>query len=381
MAIERFHIHIEQKVLDDLKCRLDHIRWPEQSQGTGWEYGTAKDYLQSLVSYWRTGFDWRKQESALNAFPHFRTNIDGTDIHFVYERGKGKNPIPIILTHGWPDSFFRYQKIIPLLTDPAGFGGNSEDSFDVIVPSIPGFGFSGYPDDKGFNNSDIADLWSVLMTRELGYKQFAAGGGDLGSGITRYLAFNHPEQLIAIHLTDIGIIRSLVAEQDTSLLSGEEQLYKKNAEKWIAHEGGYMSLQSTKPLTLAYGLSDSPVGLAAWIAEKFCAWSDNNGYLPKEISRDELLTNIMIYWVTNTVGSSAHIYYENTHSLPPLGYIGVPTAVALFAADVLLPPKKWAEKNMNIAGWTLMPEGGHFAAMEEPALLAKDIRSFYRQFR
>ncbi len=381
MAVERFNIHIEQEILDDLKYRLAHARWPEELSETSWEYGIPKDYLYSLLSYWKDHFDWRKQESELNKFSHFRCKIDGVDIHFVHERGKGINPIPIILTHGWPDSFIRYQKIIPFLTDPASYGGNPEDSFDVIIPSVPGFGFSGIPVEKGFNNSRIADMWSTLMTEELGYKKFAAAGGDVGSSVTRYLAFKHPEELIAIHLTDIGIIRSLLIKQDISGLSHDELLYRKNAEKWIAGEGAYMAIQSTKPLTLAYGLSDSPIGMTAWIIEKFCAWSDSNGHIPKKMDMDEILTNIMIYWATNTVGSAARLYYENTHSLPPLGYIDIPTAVALFPADILPPPKDWAEQNLNITRWTEMPEGGHFTAMEDPLSLAEDIRSFYRQFR
>ena len=219
------------------------------------------------------------------------------------------------------------------------------------------------------------------MTEELGYKKFAAGGGDIGSGITRYLAASHPELLVGIHVTDIGIIRNILTVQDDAVLSDEERQYKVNAQRWIAQEGGYMALQATKPQTLAYGLSDSPVGLAAWIIEKFRAWSDCNGELTKRFSNDELLTNIMIYWITNTISSSAGIYYENTHSLPALGKIEVPTGVALFPADILLPPKQWAEQNLNISRWTTMPRGGHFTAMEEPELLADDIRSFYRQFR
>lgn len=219
------------------------------------------------------------------------------------------------------------------------------------------------------------------MTEELGYKKFAAAGGDVGSGVTRYLALNHPELLIGIHLTDIGILRNLLTSKDTAELTEEELQYKRSAQDWISNEGAYMSIQSTKPQTLAYGLSDSPVGLASWIIEKFHAWSDCNGDLQHSYNMDELLTNIMIYWVTNTIGSAAAIYYENTHSLPPMGYIEVPTGIALFPSDVLLPPKKWAEQNLNITHWVLMPHGGHFAAMEEPELLAKDIREFYRPFR
>jgi pimeloyl-ACP methyl ester carboxylesterase len=381
MAVESFRIHVSDEVLADLKYRLDHVRWPYQLEGSGWERGTDSDYLKSLVSYWRDHFDWRAQESELNRFSQFHCNVDGIDVHFVHQRGMGPDPLPIILTHGWPDSYIRYQKIIPLLTDPARYGGDPGDSFDVIVPSLPGFGFSGCPDHSGVNNSRVSELWAKLMTEELGYKKFAAGGGDMGSGVTRYLALNHPELLVGIHLTDIGIIRNLLASNDETALSEEELQYKRSAQAWIAQEGGYMSIQSTKPQTLACGLSDSPAGLAAWIIEKFRGWSGCSGDLRQSFSQDELLTNIMIYWITNTIGSSANMYYENTHSLPPMGRIEVPTGVALFPADILLPPKEWAGRNLNITRWTSMPRGGHFTAMEEPELLAEDIRAFFRPLR
>lgn len=380
MAVERFHIHVSDEVLDDLKFRLQIIRWPDQVEESGWDRGTDLDYLRSLVSYWRDRYDWRKQESELNRFSQYTCNIDGIDVHFVHERGKGPHPLPIILTHGWPDSYLRYQKVIPYLTDPASYGGDPEDSFDVIVPSIPGFGFSSKPKHPGVNNSRVSEMWASLMTNELGYKKFAAAGGDMGSGVTRYLASNHPELLIGIHLTDIGILRNLMTSQEAAL-SDDELRYKKAAMEWISDEGGYMSIQSTRPQTLAYGLSDSPAGLAGWLIEKFRVWSDCNGNLQQKFTVDELITHIMIYWVTNTVGSAAHMYYENSHSLPPLGYIEVPTGMALFPADVLLPPKAWAERNLNVTRWTSMPHGGHFPAWEEPELFARDIRAFFKPFR
>ncbi|MFL0252883.1 epoxide hydrolase family protein [Clostridium neuense] len=381
MCIERFHIKVSDEILDDLKYKLEHVRWPDELEGLGFERGTEINYLKSLISYWKEKFDWRSQEKELNRFSQFRCNVDGIDIHFIHERGKGPNPIPIILTHGWPDSYIRYQKIIPLLTDPANHRGKPEDSFDVIVPSLPGFGFSSSPKYSGVNNYRISEIWAKLMTEKLGYNKFAAAGGDVGSGVTRYLALKHPELLIGIHLTDIGIIRELMTSQDNTKLSEDELQYKKSAIEWVSNEGGYMSIQSSKPQTLAYGLSDSPVGLAAWIIEKFYAWSDCNGELQQKFSRDELLTNIMIYWVTNTIGSSARIYYENMHSLPPMGHIEVPTGMALFPADILLPPKEWAERNLNIKRFTTMPRGGHFTAMEEPELLAEEIRTFFRPYR
>lgn len=381
MTAERFSIQIPEDVLIDLKYRLDHIRWPDQLENVAWERGTEKGYLQSLVSYWSEQYDWRAQEAELNRLPQFRCTVDGVDVHFIHEGGRGPNPLPIILTHGWPDSFIRYKKMIPLLADPARYGGDPNDAFDVIVPSIPGFGFSGKPTVGGVNNSTVSELWAKLMTEELGYETFAAAGGDMGSGVTRYLAAIHPELLVGIHVTDIGIIRQLMTAHDEASLSKEELQYKADVQKWIVEEGGYISLQATKPQTLAYGLSDSPVGLAAWIVEKFRSWSDQDCEFDKKFDNDELLTNIMIYWITNTIGPSAHRYFENTHSLPQLGRIDVPTGVALFPSDVLLPPREWAEKNLNIMRWTHMPRGGHFAAMEEPELLAEDIRAFFRQFR
>jgi microsomal epoxide hydrolase len=381
MAVEKFHIQVEEKEFNNLRAKLGQVRWPDQMDGAEWEQGTELSYLQSLVAYWRDSFNWRQQEAELNRLAHFRSEVDGLSIHFIHERGVGHSPLPIILTHGWPDSFTRYQKIIPLLTDPASHGGDPMDSFDVIVPSLPGFGFSSRPNLRGVNSFQVAELWAKLMTKELGYPRFAAAGGDIGSGVTRYLAAAHPELLVGIHLTDIGILRDLLAPSGRTDLTEEELLYKSKATEWIAREGAYMSLQSTKHQTLAYGLSDSPVGLAGWIVEKFRAWSDCGGDLGRSFTKDELLTNIMIYWVTGTIGSSTRMYYENSHTLPPMGQINVPTGIALFPADILLPPQESAERRLKIARWTTMPRGGHFAAMEEPELLADEIRAFFRPLR
>ncbi|MEN1986471.1 epoxide hydrolase family protein [Paenibacillus hubeiensis] len=383
MAVERFHIHVSDEVLDDLQDRLHRVRYPDQLENANshWERGTNLQALKSLISYWKDHYDWRAQESVLNRLSQYRCQIDGIDVHFVHERGKGSEPLPLILTHGWPDSYLRYQKIIPLLTDPASYGGDPADAFDVIVPSLPGFGFSGRPAHAGVNNFRVAEMWAKLMTEELGYGRFGAAGGDIGSGVTRYLASSHPGQLVGIHLTDIGIIRDLMAAPEPDKLSEEERQYRKNAAEWIAKEGGYMTLQSTRPQTLAYGLSDSPAGLAAWLMEKFRAWSDCGGDLLNTFSSDELITHIMIYWVTNTAGSSARMYYENANTLPPLARIEVPTGLALFPADILLPPKAWASRSLNITRWTPMPRGGHFTALEEPEALAEDIRAFFRPLR
>ena len=381
MTLQKFQIQIADHKLEELSSRLSKTRWPDQLKDSDWERGMKKDYLQYLVDYWQNGYDWRSQEKELNCYSQFKSKIGGIDIHFIWEKGKGKNPTPIILTHGWPDSFLRYKKIINKLTDPARFGGDPNDSFDVIIPSLPGFGFSDKPEHNGNNNAHVAELWIKLMTEKLGYTKFAAAGGDIGSGVTRYMALNHPNLLIGIHLTDVGIIRDLLMAPDESKLSTAEITYKKTAQQWMAQEAGYISIQSTKPQTLSYGLSDSPVGTAAWILEKFRSWSDCNGQLENSYSKDELLTNVMIYWLTNTLSSSVNMYYENAHSLPAMGKIEVPTGIALFAQDILLPPKEWTIKNLNIVQWTEMPRGGHFTAMEEPDLFVEDICKFYRQLK
>ena len=381
MAPERFHIQVEEKVLEDLKARLDHTRWPEPWAGDAWEGGTDLEALRGLADYWRTRFDWRMQEAALNHLAQYRCRVGGIDVHFVHERGVGPEPLPIILTHGWPDSFLRYQKVIPLLTDPAAHGGDPADAFDVVVPSVPGFGFSSRPEKGGINNQRISELWATLMTETLGYHRFAAGGGDIGSGVTRYLASGHPDRLVGIHLTDIGIVRDLVNAPDPALLSEAERDYQREAQAWIAREGAYMAIQSTRPQTLAFGLTDSPVGLAAWILDKFRSWSDCQGNLANRFTADELLTNIMLYWFAGNFGSSARLYYENVRSLPPLPRIEVPTGMALFSADILPPPRDWAERNFRIERWTKLPRGGHFTAWEEPELWVEDIRAFFRPLR
>jgi len=381
MSIQRFQVNIPQATLDDLRERLARTRWPDAVEGAGWDYGTNLDYLKSLVAYWQHEYDWRAQEAMLNQFAQFRAEIDGFGIHFVHERGQGPNPLPIVITHGWPSSFFEMLKIIPLLTDPARHGGNPADSFDVIVPSLPGFGFSDRPNVRGMTLERTADLWARLMTEALGYGRFAAAGEDWGAMATRQLALKHPELLLGIHLTYLGYPSSL---PDQSNLSEAEKRYLSAIQHWVMREGAYALIQSSKPQTLTYGLNDSPTGLAAWIVEKFRSWSDCDGNVERRFSKDELLTNIMIYWVTETINSSVRTYYENANtssSLQPGQRIEVPTDVALFPKDLSLPPREWAERSFRVERWTEMPRGGHFAAMEEPELLAEDIRAFFRPFR
>ncbi len=381
MSIQSFKVDIPEATLDDLRERLGNTRWPDEIENAGWDYGTHLGYLKELANYWQQTFDWRKQEALLNRFAHFRAEVDGLGIHFIHERGKGPNPTPIILTHGWPSSFTQMLKIIPLLTDPESHGGTPADSFDVVVPSLPGYGFSDRPTRQGMTVPHVANLWTHLMTNELGYQHFAAQGGDIGGGVTQQLGLAHASQLIGIHLTDVNY--PYFSEKPTNL-SEAEQKYVAASTAFLFQEGGYAIIQATKPQTLAYGLDDSPVGLAAWIVEKFRAWSDSDGNIEHSFTKDELLTNLTIYWATETINSANRIYYEEMHNPTPQTYkehSNVPTAVALFPKDITPAPREWAERSFNVQRWTQMQHGGHFAALEEPDLLAEDIRTFFRNLR
>jgi microsomal epoxide hydrolase len=378
MEIQPFSINISNSALDDLHNRLARSRWPDEVQDSGWDYGANLDYMKELCDYWQNKYDWRAQEAKLNQFPHFRAEIDGTHIHFIQARGKGPKPTPIIITHGWPGSFFEIVKLIPLLTDPARFGGDPADSFDVIVPSLPGYGFSDRPRQRGgMSPRRAAELWAKLMTQGLGYARFAAAGGDFGAIVSQFLAADHPDLLTGIHLTYIGFYTS---GPDPSTLSDTEKAYLGAIQQWVMREGAYFMIHSTKPETLSFALNDSPVGLAAWITEKFRSWMDCDGVIENRLSKDELLTNIMIYWLTQTISSSVRSYSDQMpgklEPLPP-----VPAAFARFPKDINPPPREWVERRVDLRQWTAMPRGGHFAAMEEPELLAEDIRKFYRSLR
>ena len=386
MSIQSFEIAIPQATLDDLLARLAHTRWPDEVEGAGWDYGTNLQYMKELTDYWQHTYNWRKQEAELNTFAQFKAEVDGIGIHFIHIRGKGPNPTPLLLLHGWPDSFYRFHKIIPLLTDPASYGGNPEDSFDVIVPSLPGFGFSDRPNfPGGVKSLRTAELLSKLMTEGLGYARYAVSGGDIGSRVTRLLALAHPEQVLGIHLTDIGFPREIAFPPDVPNPSPAEARFLGSVGMWFFQEGAYAALQTTKPQTISYALSDSPAGLAAWIVEKFRAWSDCNGEIEKSYTKDELLTNIMIYWVTETISSSARLYHEDgLQSAPQLSvgqYIEVPAGVATFPKDLTLPPRELGERFLRVERWTEMPRGGHFAALEEPELLVEDMRSFFHDLK
>jgi pimeloyl-ACP methyl ester carboxylesterase len=377
MKVQQFTINVRQEILDDLRERLDQIRWPDEVKDADWDYGTNLSYLKSLAEYWQNEFDWRTQEARLNQFSQFCAEVDGLRIHFIHERGMGPNPRPLILLHGWPDSFIRYCKVIPMLIDPARYGGDPADAFDVVVPSLPGFGFTDRPQKRGQPVADTAVLFERLMTDGLGYKRFGAAGGDGGSPISQYLALKYPKSIAGIHLTDMGWHNT--TPPDSSTLSEAEKNYLKAGQARFMQEGAYAMVQMNEPQTLAYGLTDSPVGLAGWIVEKFRSWSDCGGDIEKSYTKDELLTNIMIYWVTQTINASIRRYYEEAHkpSLKPWQRIDTPAGFALFPADNP-PPREMAERSFNVQRWTEMPHGGHFGAWEEPKLYAEDIRMFFR---
>jgi epoxide hydrolase len=373
MKVQPFEINIPQSVLDDLGERLTQTRWTDEVEGSGWDYGINLGYLKEVADYWQHNYDWRKHEAALNKFKHFKTEVNGVGIHFIHERGKGSNPTPLLLIHGFPDSFYRYHKVIDQLTDPAKYGGDPNNSFDVIVPSIPGTGFS---DRVTLDDDANADLFAKLMTQILGYKKFVSAGGDHGAIITQSLARKYPEILIGIHLTDVGYPDG---NTDYTTLSPAEIEMAQWVQKWFMEEGiGVNLIMATKPQTLAYGLNDSPVGLAAWIIGYGSSGQKGKGELETRFSRDELLTNVMIYWVTETINSAIRAYYANAH-IARGGTLqkseSVPAAVAHCPYDPPL-PREWAERQVNLVRFTDFPRGGHFLAWEEPELYAKDLQDF-----
>ena len=383
---ERFVIAVPDNVLDDLLRRLRATRWLASSR-EDWDDGTSPRYLRQFAEYWGDTYSWRQQEAALNRFQHFTATVDGTRLHFIHEKGQGSAPLPIVLTHGYPDSFFRFYKLIPLLTDPASHGGDAADSFDVVVPSLPGYAFSEARTAKG-GLFGFGDLWHALMTDELGYAKFAAHGGDWGTTVTELLARSHADSVVGIHLTDVPFWHSFQKPKD---LSAKESTYLDGMETFMKERGAYAVIQGTRPLTAAPALNDSPVGLAGWIVEKFREWSDCGGDVEKCFTKDELLTNIAIYWLTQTIGSSFQPYRDVTKAgairwmkEAAKGWLGssaTPAGFALFPKDISTPPREWAERFFNVQRWTAMPRGGHFAALEEPESLATEIRDFFRPLR
>jgi pimeloyl-ACP methyl ester carboxylesterase len=378
---EPFQIHVSEQVLADLGERLARTRFPSEIPGSGWDYGTNLDYLKQLIEYWRSAYDWRRHEAELNRFAHFKANINGENVHFIHEPGRGPNPKPLLLSHGWPGSVYEFMRIIPMLTDPASHGADPAQSFSVVAPSLPGYGFSDHTRTRAVNIQSIAETFHTLMTEVLGYKRYAAQGGDWGSAITSRLGEVHSDSLYGIHVNLVFVGGHTRSEGE---LTDEEKVFLADMDRFRREETGYQSIQGTKPQTLAYSLNDSPAGLAAWIIEKFRTWSDCGGDVERRFTKDELLTNITIYWVTETINSSTRLYYESRHHPwrpDPNKRIETPTAATIFPGELLRPPRKWAEAAFNIQRWTVMPRGGHFAAMEEPKLLADDIRAFFSGLR
>ena len=383
MQPEPFQINISDDLLEDLRSRLSTTRWPDELPGVGWDYGSNMDYMKELVDYWLNDFDWREQERLINSFSHFMATVAGLGIHFIHERGRGPDPMPLVITHGWPGTFFEMYKLIPLLVDPASHGGDPRDSFDVVAPSLPGFGFSDHATEPGMEVARTAVLWEELMTQVLGYPRFAAHGGDIGAGVTSQLGYGRADSMIGIHLTSITRPIPYLGEGARTLTEAEKT-HVSEREEWQQAEGGYAHIQGTKPQTLSYGLNDSPAGLAAWIVEKYRTWSDCDGDVERRFTKDELLTTITIYWATETISSSTRMYKENqsyTWTMERDENVPVPTGVAAFPFELSRPPKEWGERSYNLQRWTPMPRGGHFAALEEPQLLAEDIREFFRPLR
>ena len=382
MAIRPFRVDIKEDVLTDLRERLKRTRWPDEIPGSGWDYGSNLAYVKELVDYWIEEFDWRKQEEVINGYSQFIDEVDGLDVHYIHERGKGPDPLPLLLIHGWPGSIVEFLDFIPLLTDPAAHGGDERDSFDVVAPSMPGYGFSEKPSVPGMGVNGMADVFAKLMS-QIGYESYVAQGGDWGASISSRLGFSHSDKVKAIHINMI-LGGSPYLGPGSRPLSDSEKQYLREIEQWERDEGAYGHIQGTKPQTLAYGLNDSPAGLAAWIVEKWRSWSDCGGDIESVYTKDQILTNVTLYWVTETINSSARIYYETRNDRWRLSQgegIGVPTAVAVFPEELDRPVKEWAERTYNVQRWTEFPKGGHFAAMEEPQALAADMREFFRGFR
>jgi len=379
--VKPFKVNISDQIIQDIYNKVKKYPWHEMPNDGGWEYGTNLDYMKEISKYWVSEFDWRKHEREINKFPNFITKVDDIDIHFIHEKGSGSKPMPLLISHGWPGTIVEFLHIIEKLAHPERFGGKEEDAFDVIVPSLPGFGFSGRPP-RPIGPRKMADIFNNLMTKELGYKNYLAQGGDWGATISNWLGYDHPKTCSAVH------INCLTMRHPDGPQNKEEKDWQIKFDKDQIMQDGYRTQQATKPQTLSYGMMDSPVGIAAWIIEKFYFWSDlKNNDIESVYSKDTLLANIMVYIVTKTFNSASWIYYgrreEGGRFLPKdFHRIGTPTAAALFPAEMLAwPPRSYAERMYNIKRWTKMPKGGHFAALEQPDLLVADIRAFARTLR
>jgi pimeloyl-ACP methyl ester carboxylesterase len=378
-TIEQFRIRVDDPVLDDLRDRLTRTRFTDQIEGTGWEAGVPVDYLRELVEYWRDEYDWRAEEERLNGLDHFRTEIDGQSIHFVHARSAHADAFPLLLIHGWPGSVVEFLDVIPRLTEPEQHGGRASDAFHVVAPSLPGYGFSEPTRTRGWDPQRIALAFVELMDR-LGYARYGAQGGDWGAQVTTRIGTIDPQHCAAIHL-NMPIARP---PDDPVALTPAEEADLKAFRKFRREESAYSLEQGTKPQTLGASLNDSPAGLLAWIIEKFRAWSDCDGDPENCFTRDQLLTNVMLYWVTGTITSSARLYRESrladSRGEAPQ-YVSVPTGVARYPKEILRFPRSWVEQHYNVTHWAVMPRGGHFAAMEQPELFADDVRTFFATVR
>jgi epoxide hydrolase len=378
-SIHPFRVAIRQEVIDGILTRVRRAHWPDRLEGDGWQYGVDWNYMRELADYWTSRFNWRKAEAKLNAFPQFRARVDDFDIHFYHVRGRGPRPFPIILTHGWPGSIVEFLDAIRPLTDPAKFGGSPQDAFDVVIPSLPGFGFSSKPKGKPVGPVTIAGLWHKLMTEVAGYKRFGAQGGDWGQAVTIQLAMQFPESLAGIHLSGTTA-RPLPEAQQTE----QERAWVRASAAYRQTELDYFGEQSHKPQTVSFTLSDSPLGAAAWIVEKFKVWSDSTEGIEHAFTKDQLLTNIMFYLVTDTAGSAIWIYRGNAdEASPPRSKIPVPVGFAAFPKEmpIFLPPRRFLEQDFNLVRYTQMPRGGHFGCFEQPKLFVDDLRAFFREVR
>ena len=379
--MDPFTIAVEEPVLSDLRERIENTRWPDQLPDAAWQQGSDLHYLRELLAYWADGFDWRAQERRLNGFSHFRAELDGVRIHFVHERARSGDGVPLILNHGWPSTFAELLPLVPLLTDPASHGIDGP-AFDVVIPSLPGYGFSERPAHTGVTTRYTARLWHQLM-RALGYDRYGVQGGDFGASVSTFMALDDPEPIIGVHLHNLD--DTPYTGPGSRPLSDAERAYQDEVRRWDEVERGYSAIQSTKPQTVGFGLNDSPAGLAAWILEKWRSWSDTKGDLESRYSRDFLLTNLTIYWVTQSITSSMRDYYDNRwfgREIGPEDFVAVPTGVAVFANMLVsegTPPREWAERLYDVRRWTPMPSGGHFAPAEEPERLARDIAGFFAE--
>ena len=376
-AVTPFRVSIPDEALADLRARLTAARWPNEIPGAGWSYGTDLGYLRDLASYWRDGFDWRAQEARLNDFDQFTTEVDGQRIHFIHQRSGRPGALPLLLVHGWPGSVVEFLDVVGPLTAP----GDPADAFDVVIPSLPGYGFSGPTAQPGWHPRRIASAFGQLMG-SLGYDRYGVQGGDWGSIVVANLADLEPHRVAGLHVNFLTAPRP--SGERTASLAPQDQASVQAMRAWQQNEAGYSAIQGTKPQTVGYALEDSPVGLAAWIVEKFRAWSDCGGDVERSFTRDQLLTNVSVYWLTGTATSSARLYFEMRHAgaaAVPQAPVQVPTGIANYPGEVTKVPRAWAERRYNITHWADLPRGGHFAAMEVPDIFVEDVRTFFRTVR